>query len=107
RSRVALREWPNPFDPVLHRLERGQQSFARVRVSRPIAALLAAAPSDDPLVLARLAEVEFYLGNIAAARAAAERAIAAAPSLSRPRSILGFADLAQFRFEAAEEAFRG
>jgi tetratricopeptide (TPR) repeat protein len=58
------------------------------------------------LVQARLAEVEFYLGHIRAARNAAERAIAAAPALSRPRSILGFVDLAQYRFSAAEEAFR-
>jgi Flp pilus assembly protein TadD len=85
------------------------QSYAfqsGLRLEEARAALLAAAPPDDPLVQARLAEVEFYLGHIDAARSAAERAIAAAPSLSRPRSILGFADLAQFRFAAAEDAFR-
>jgi predicted Zn-dependent protease len=89
---------------------RVAQSYALqagLRLEEARAALLAAAPSDDPLVLARLAEVEFYLGNIAAARITAERAIAAAPSLSRPRSILGFADLAQYFFAAAEQAFRG
>jgi tetratricopeptide (TPR) repeat protein len=80
---------------------------AELRLEEAHAALLAAVPPDNPLVLARLAEIEFYLGNIAAARAAAERAIALAPSLSRPRSILGFVDLAQFFFEAAEQAFRG
>ena len=37
----------------------------------------------------------------------ASRAIAAAPALSRPRSILGFVELAKFRFSAAEDAFRG
>jgi Flp pilus assembly protein TadD len=85
------------------------QSYALqsgLRIEEARAALLAAAPPDDPLVQARLAEVEFYLGRIGAARRAAERAIAAAPALSRPRSILGFVDLAQFRFAAAEEAFR-
>jgi len=89
---------------------RVAQSYALqagLRLEEARAALLAAAPPDDPLVLARLAEVEFYLGNIAAARTAAERAIATAPSLSRPRSILGFADLAQFFFAAAKQAFRG
>lgn len=86
------------------------QSYALqsgLRLEEARAALLAATPPDDPLVQARLAEVEFYLGNIAAARNAAERAITAAPALSRPRSILGFVELAQFRFSAAEEAFRG
>jgi Flp pilus assembly protein TadD len=85
------------------------QSYAfqsTLQLEQARAALLAAVPPDDPLVQARLAEVEFYLGNIRAARRAAERAIAGAPSLSRPRSILGFADLAQFFFAAAEETFR-
>jgi Flp pilus assembly protein TadD len=89
---------------------RISQSYAfqsTLQLEQARAALLAAVPPDDPLVLARLAEVEFYLGDIAAARAAAERAIALAPSLSRPRSILGFVDLAQYFFEAAEQAFRG
>jgi Flp pilus assembly protein TadD len=80
---------------------------AGLRLEEARATLLAAVPANDPLVLARLAEVEFYLGNVAAARSAAEQAIAAAPSLSRPRSILGFADLAQYFFKAAEQAFRG
>jgi tetratricopeptide (TPR) repeat protein len=87
---------------------RISQSYALqsgLRLEEARAALLAA-PLDDPLLLARLAEVEFYLGNIGAARVAAERAIALAPSLSRPRSILAFADLAQFRFAEAEEIFR-
>jgi hypothetical protein len=72
--------------------------------------VLGHAPRGDssrrPVSPGRLAEVEFYLGNIAAARSAAERAITAAPALSRPRSILGFVELAQFRIAAAEDAFR-
>jgi predicted Zn-dependent protease len=95
-----------PTNPAA-RVAQSYALQAGLRLEEARAALLAAAPPDDPLVLARLAEVEFYLGNIAAARRAAERAIAAAPSLSRPRSILGFADLAQFFFAAAEQAFRG
>jgi tetratricopeptide (TPR) repeat protein len=89
------------------RIAQSYAMQAGLRLEEARTALLAAAPPDNPLVLARLAEVEFYLGNIAAARTAAERAIAAAPSLSRPRSILGFADLAQYFFAAAEQAFRG
>ena len=95
-----------PTNPAA-RIAQSYALQAGLRLEDARAALLAAAPPDDPLVLARLAEVEFYLGNIAAARTAAERAIAAAPSLSRPRSILGFADLAQYFFAAAEQAFRG
>ncbi|HEX3410086.1 MAG TPA: FecR family protein, partial [Stellaceae bacterium] len=95
-----------PTNPAA-RIAQSYALQAGLRLEEARAALLAASPSDDPLVLARLAEVEFYLGHITAARTAAERAIAAAPSLSRPRSILGFADLAQFFFAAAEQAFRG
>jgi tetratricopeptide (TPR) repeat protein len=67
---------------------------------------LAAGPPNDPLIAARLAEVELYLGNIAASRQATERAIALAPGMSRPRSILGFDLLAQGEFDAADAAFR-
>jgi Flp pilus assembly protein TadD len=94
-----------PASPAA-RIAQSYAFQAGLRLEEARAALLAAAPSDDPLVLARLAEVEFYLGHIGAARAAAERAIAAAPTLSRPRSILGFVLLAQYRFSAAEDAFR-
>jgi Flp pilus assembly protein TadD len=94
-----------PTNPAA-RIAQSYALQAGLRLEEARAALLAAAPPDDPLVLARLAEVEFYLGHITAARTAAERAIAAAPSLSRPRSILGFVDLAQFFFAAAKETFR-
>jgi Flp pilus assembly protein TadD len=89
------------------RIARSSALQSRLRIEEARAALLAAVPPDDPLVQSRLAEVEFYLGNIGAARKTAERAIAAAPTLSLPRSILGFVELAQFRFSAAEEVFRG
>jgi tetratricopeptide (TPR) repeat protein len=95
-----------PTSPAA-RIAQSYALQAGLRLEDARAALLAAAPANDPLVLARLAEVEFYLGNIAAARSVAERAIAAAPSLSRPRSILGFVYLAQYFFEPAEQAFRG
>jgi Flp pilus assembly protein TadD len=95
-----------PTNPAA-RIAQSYALQAGLRLEEARAALLNAVPPDDPLVLARLAEVEFYLGNIGAARSAAERAIQGAPSLSRPRFILGFVNLAQFRFGAAEEAFRG
>jgi Flp pilus assembly protein TadD len=94
-----------PASPAA-RIAQSYAFQAGLRLEEARAALLAAVPPDDPLVQARLAEVEFYLGHIGAARRAAERAIAAAPTLSRPRSILGFVELAQFRFSAAEDAFR-
>ncbi len=94
----------DPASPAA-RIAQSYALQAGLRLEQARAALRAATPPNDPLVLARLAEVEFYLGNIGEARRTAERAIAAAPTLSRPRSILGFADLAQFRFAAAEEAF--
>ena len=48
---------------------------------------------DDPLVFARLAEIELSFGDLDAAQAAAERAVALAPELARTQMVLGFAAL--------------
>ena len=61
--------------------------------------------SGDPLVLGRLAELDLSLGNNALARREAQAASAAAPALSRPLSILGFALLANFDFADARAQF--
>jgi tetratricopeptide (TPR) repeat protein len=61
---------------------------------------------DNALIEARLAEVEFYLGRIEAAREAADHAVRLTPSLSRPYSILGFAALANNNLAAAAHSFR-
>src|SRR5438445_12122243 len=53
------------------------------------------------------ASVSLTQEKFAISRTGKADALAAAPSLSRPRSILGFADLAQYFFAAAEQAFRG
>ena len=61
--------------------------------------------TDDPLVFARLAELDLSLGDNRAARREAQHANQLAPSLSLTSSILGFAALANFDFAAARTAF--
>lgn len=61
--------------------------------------------ANDPLVFARLAELDLSLGNNRAARREAQRANQLAPSLSLTSSILGFAALANFDFAAARTTF--
>jgi len=80
------------------------QSAFRLEEARAILATVESA--NDPLVLARLAELDLSLGNTRAARREAQRASALAPSLSLTSSILGFAALADFDFSAARTAFQ-
>lgn len=69
--------------------------------------LLAAVADEprDPLAWARLAEVWQMLGQRRRARDAAERAAAIAPELGRVQTVQGFAELSEFRTEAAQAAF--
>ena len=60
---------------------------------------------DDPLVQARLAEIELAFGDLDAAQAAAERAVALAPRLARTQMVLGFAALTRIAIADAKEAF--
>ena len=79
------------------------QSAFRLPEAREILETVESA--DDPLVFARLAELDLSLGNNRAARREAQRANQLAPSLSLTSSILGFAALANFDFAAARTAF--
>ena len=79
------------------------QSAFRLPEARQVLATVAM--SDDPLVLARLAELDLSLGDNASALREAQRASEIAPSLSLTSSILGFSALANFDFPAARAAF--
>jgi tetratricopeptide (TPR) repeat protein len=79
------------------------QSAFRLPEAREILETVESA--DDPLVFARLAELDLSLGNNRAARREAQRANQLAPSLSLTSSILGFAALANFESAAARTAF--
>src|SRR5882672_2722460 len=79
------------------------QSAFRLPEARAI--LLTIASSNDPLVLARLAEVDLSLGNNLSARREAQRASELAPSLGLASSILGFSTLANYEFSASRAAF--
>jgi tetratricopeptide (TPR) repeat protein len=60
---------------------------------------------DDPLLWARLAELELSFGDLNAAEEAAARAVALAPGLSRTQMVLGFAALARIDIDEAKAAF--
>jgi len=79
------------------------QSAFRLPEARAI--LLSVASSNDPLVLARLAEIDLSLGNNLSARREAQRASELAPSLGLTSSILGFSALANYEFSASRAAF--
>jgi tetratricopeptide (TPR) repeat protein len=60
---------------------------------------------DDPLLWARLAELELSFGDLDAAEEAAERAVALAPDLARTQMVLGFAALTRIDTEEARASF--
>lgn len=60
---------------------------------------------DDALAWARLAELHLMLGDRREANAAAERAVALQPGLSRTQNVLGFTALAEIRIAQAQAAF--
>jgi Tfp pilus assembly protein PilF len=60
---------------------------------------------ENALAWARLAELHLMLGNRREASAAAERAVALEPGLSRTQNVLGFAALAEIRAAQAQVAF--
>jgi tetratricopeptide (TPR) repeat protein len=100
QSAVAL----DPNDAAAH-IAQSYALQSALRLEEARSSLLDFNRSDNALAEARLAEIEFYLGRIAAARLAAERAIKVGPSLSRPYSIIGFAELAENKLTAAADAF--
>jgi tetratricopeptide (TPR) repeat protein len=60
---------------------------------------------QDPLAWARLGELRLMLGDRRQARAAAERAVALDPALSRTQIVLGFTALSEIRIKQARAAF--
>jgi tetratricopeptide (TPR) repeat protein len=79
------------------------QSAFRLQEARDVLATVVS--SNDPLVFARLAELDLSLGDNGAARREAMRAAEIAPNLSLTSSILGFSALAGFDFSGARTAF--
>ncbi len=67
------------------------------------------AVGDEPanaLAWARLAELWLGLGDPRKAREAIDQAVMFGPDLERVQSVRGFVDLANFRYRAADKAFR-
>ncbi len=60
---------------------------------------------DNPLLEARLAELQLMLGNRKQATATAQRAVKLQPGLSRTQNVLGFAALSEIRIKQAQAAF--
>jgi tetratricopeptide (TPR) repeat protein len=60
---------------------------------------------QNALAWARLAELQLMLGERSASKAAAERAVALDPAISRTQIVVGFAALSEIRIRQAGEAF--
>lgn len=64
------------------------------------------AEADNPLAVARLAELQLMQGEVALALDTAGRALALDPELARTQLVMGYAALADFREDDAADAFR-
>ena len=104
---AVTRAGADPVACVDAGLARSYALQADFRLSEARGALTEAciASAGDPLVDARLAELDFSLGDNSRARDEVSRAVAAAPRLSRPHAILGLLLIANYQFEEAEQEF--
>ena len=105
RATTAARAGGDPSATVGAAIARSYalQSAFRLPEARDI--LAGVQSPEDPLVLARLAEIDLSLGRNADARREAQRASELAPSLSLTSSILGYSALSNFEFAVARGAF--
>ncbi len=86
-------------------LSYAQQSVYQIPQARDTLLTAVERQPDDPLAWARLSELWLMLGYRNRAIEAAERAVELAPGLQRTQLTLGFAALAQHRFDRARTAF--
>jgi tetratricopeptide (TPR) repeat protein len=102
---TAAREFNDPSATVAAAIARSYALQSAFRLPEARAILATVESANDPLVFARLAELDLSLGNNRAARLEAQRANQLAPALSLTSSILGYAALANYDFDAAQSAF--
>ena len=86
-------------------LSYAQQANFKIVAARDTLLQAVGQQPDDPLVLARLAELWLMLGHRERAVETAQKAVILAPELGRTQITLGFAALAEFRIEQAVVAF--
>jgi tetratricopeptide (TPR) repeat protein len=102
---TAAREFNDPSATIAAAIARSYALQSAFRLPEARAILATVESANDPLVFARLAELDLSLGNNRTARLEAQRANQLAPALSLTSSILGYAALANYDFAAAETAF--
>ncbi|MBE0586178.1 MAG: FecR domain-containing protein, partial [Desulfofustis sp.] len=86
-------------------LSYARQAAFDIVGARAILLETAAVAPDDPLVLARLAELQLASGSHDDAVATAHKALQLAPDHGLARVVLGFVHLARVEIEQAEQAF--
>lgn len=86
-------------------LSYAQQAHFHLEAARDTLLLATTDQPQDALAWARLSELWLMLGYRDRAREAAERATTLAPNLERAQVVRGFADLTEFRTDAAKQAF--
>ena len=82
-----------------------RQADGQINDARASALIAVEADPGDAYAWARLAELHMTIGDVADARNAAERSLLLTQS-SLAHAVLGFAELASYRFSEADEAFR-
>jgi class 3 adenylate cyclase/CHASE2 domain-containing sensor protein/predicted Zn-dependent protease len=101
---AAARRAPGAAAPLLAR-SYAEQAMLNLEAARRSARHATDAEPDHPIAWARRAELELSFGEIRAAREAAERAASLAPT-ALAQTVQGFAALASFDTEAAQQSFR-
>ena len=101
---AAAKRAPGAAAPLLAR-SYAQQALADLEQARASARAATVAEPDNAAAWARLAELELSFGDSRAARQAADRAVALAPT-ALARVVQGFAALSAFDAAAAERSFQ-
>jgi tetratricopeptide (TPR) repeat protein len=102
-GRRAVELSPSPAARIA--LSYAQQAAFQLEAARDTLLAAVEVHPDNALAWARLAELRLALGDRKAATAAAERALALQPGLSRTHNVLGFTALAELRTARAQAAF--
>jgi tetratricopeptide (TPR) repeat protein len=103
-ARRAVELSPGAAAPMIALSYARQASFDVAGARDTLLAATAAQP-NDALAWARLAELQLMLGRRDLAREAAQRAADLAPDLARVQTVLGFANLTEFRTGPAKVVF--
>jgi tetratricopeptide (TPR) repeat protein len=103
-GRRAVELSPNST-PARLALSYALQANFQLEEARDVVAQAVITAPNDASAWARLSELRLMLDDVGGAADAAQRAVKLAPELGRPRTVLGFTQLAQLKFGDAEQTF--